>query len=118
MSFDRIRENIAKKYNYRIKNKEELGELVNLSLRQTIDRSIITSVTTWIPVVTLILFGANEIINFNLALLFGFIGGTYSSIFIVTQIWGILYKKNIGKDLKKKWYDDEPEEKLIKGVNS
>lgn len=118
VSFDRIRENIAKKYNYRIKNKEELGELVNLSLRQTIDRSIITSVTTLIPVITLILFGANEIINFNLALLFGFIGGTYSSIFIVTQIWGILYKKNIGKDLKKKWYDDEPEEKLIKGVNS
>lgn len=118
VSFDRIRENIAKKYNYRIKNKEELGELVNLSLRQTIDRSIITSVTTLIPVITLILFGANEIINFNLALLFGFIGGTYSSIFIATQIWGILYKKNIGKDLKKKWYDDEPEEKLIKGVNS
>lgn len=118
VSFDRIRENIAKKYNYRIKDKEELGELVNLSLRQTIDRSIITSVTTLIPVITLILFGANEIINFNLALLFGFIGGTYSSIFIAAQIWGILYKKNIGKDLKKKWYDDEPEEKLIKGVNS
>lgn len=118
VSFDRIRENIAKKYDYKLKNKEQLAELINISLQQTIGRSIITSITTTIPVIALIILGANEIINFNLALLFGFIGGTYSSIFIATQIWGLLYKKNIGKDLKKKWYDDEPEEKIIKGINA
>lgn len=118
VSFDRIRENIAKKYNYKIKNKAELAELVNTSMQETLGRSIITSITTLVPVLALILFGSNEILNFNLALLFGFIGGTYSSLFIAANIWGLLYKKNIGKDLKKKWYDDEPEEKLIKGINS
>lgn len=117
VSFDRIRENIRKKYNYKLKSKEELMELMDTSLGQTLGRSIITSITTLIPVVCLILFGSKEITNFNLALLFGFIGGTYSSIFIAVQLWGLFYKKNIGKDLKKKWYDDEPEEKIIKGIN-
>lgn len=118
VAFDRIRENIIKKYHNKLKNKEELADLVNVSLQETVGRSIVTSITTLIPVITLILFGANEINTFNLALLFGFIGGTYSSIFIAAQIWGVLYKRNIGKDLSKKWYDDEPEEKLIKGINS
>ena len=117
VSFDRIRENIGKKFNYRLKNKEELKELMDISLGETISRNIITSITTLIPVVCLIVLGSKEIMNFNLALLFGFIGGSYSSIFIAVQIWGLLYKKNIGKDLKKKWYDDEPEEKIVKGIN-
>lgn len=117
VSFDRIRENITKKYNYKLKNKEELTEVMNTSLQQTLGRSITTSITTLIPVICLILLGSKEIMNFNLALLFGFIGGTYSSIFIAVQLWGLFYKKNIGKDLKKKWYDDEPEEKIIKGIN-
>ena len=90
---------------------------MDTSLQQTLGRSIITSLTTLIPVICLILLGSREIMNFNLALLFGFIGGTYSSIFIAVQVWGLFYKKNIGKDLKKKWYDDEPEEKIIKGIN-
>lgn len=117
VSFDRIRENIGKKYNYKLKNKEELTELMDTSLQQTLRRSIITSITTLIPVICLILLGSREIMSFNLALLFGLICGTYSSIFIAVQLWGLFYRKNIGKDLKKKWYDDEPEEKIIKGIN-
>lgn len=118
VSFDRIRENIIKKYNNKIKNKEQLDELTNISMQSTMSRNIITSITTIIPVLCLILFGSREIINFNLTLLFGFIGGTYSSIFIASGFWNLFFRKNIGKDLNKKWYDDEPEEKKVKGINA
>lgn len=117
--FDRIRENLDKKCKGNPKNKEELKEVVDLSLNQTIKRSIITSVTTIIPVLCLILFGSHEIFNFNIALLIGLLAGTYSSIFIASQIWFKIEQKNIGKPKKKKWYEiDEVEEKKVKGINS
>jgi len=88
-------------------------------LAETIGRSVITTVTTMLPVFCLIIFGSHEISTFNIALLFGLVSGTYSSVFIACQLWGVLFKKNIGKDLTTKWYDDEdePEEKIIKGIN-
>lgn len=119
VTFDRIRENI--KYNKnKVESKEEVNNIINASLSDTIMRSLITTITTLIPVVCLILFGSHEINNFNIALLFGLVSGTYSSVFIACQLWGVLFKRNIGKDLNKKWYDDEdePEEKIIKGINS
>lgn len=119
VTFDRIRENIQKNYKNKVKTQDELNNIINSSLKETLGRSIITTFTTLIPVVCLIIFGSHEINNFNIALLFGLISGTYSSIFIACQLWGILFKKNIGKDLNQKWYDDdEPEEKRIKGINS
>lgn len=118
VTFDRIREYITNKKN-KIKSEEELNDIINSGLKDTIGRSIVTTFTTIIPVVCLIIFGSHEINNFNIALLFGLISGTYSSVFIACQLWGILFKTNIGKDLSKKWYDDdEPEEKLIKGINN
>ena len=119
VTFDRVRENIKNNKN-KVESKEKLDNIINESLRDTIIRSLITTITTLIPVVCLILFGSHEINNFNVALLFGLISGTYSSIFIACQLWGVLFKRNIGKDLDKKWYDDEdePEEKIIKGINS
>jgi len=118
VTFDRIRENIKNKNN-KIESQDELNEIINVSLKEIIGRSLITTLTTLIPVICLILFGSHEINNFNIALLLGLIGGTYSSVFIACQLWGILFKKNIGKSLDKKWYDedDEPEEKIIKGIN-
>lgn len=119
VTFDRIKENIIKKYKNKLKDQEELDELVDVSLKETLTRSIITTITTLIPVVCLIIFGSHEILNFNIALLFGLVAGTYSSVFIACQIWRILFKKNIGADLSKKWFeDDEPEEKKIKGINA
>ena len=118
--FDRIRENKTKLYKDKIKKVGELKEIVNVSLRQTIYRCIITTVTTLLPVVSLIFLGSHEIINFNIALLFGLIIGTFSSLFISSQIWMLFEKRRIGKDPNKHWYDDnkkEKEELQIKGIN-
>ena len=82
-------------------------------------RSIITSLTTVATVICLIVFGSQEIFEFNIALFIGLIAGAYSSIFIASQIWYYMERKNIGKKPKKKWYeDDEPTEKKIKGINA
>lgn len=114
--FDRIRENVEKT---KITKKEDLKNVVNDGLNQTVKRSIITSLTTIVTVVSLIIFGSNEILEFNLALLIGLIVGAYSSIFIASQLWFRMEVKNIGKKPKKKWYEDDgPEEKRIKGINA
>lgn len=117
VTFDRIRKTIKFRYNGNIKNKEELYDSVNTSLRETLTRTIITTITTLLPVVSLILFGSHEIINFNIALLIGLIAGTLSSIFLSTSLWYIISKRNIGKP-KKKWLDDDKEELKVKGINS
>ena len=118
--FDRIRENKTKLYKDKIKNIDELKEIVNVSLRQTVLRCIITTITTLLPVISLIFLGSHEIINFNIALLFGLVVGTFSSLFISSQIWMLIEKRRIGKDPNKHWYDDnkkEKEELQIKGIN-
>lgn len=118
--FDRIRENKTKLYKDRIKKYDDLKEIVNVSLRQTITRCIITTITTLMPVLSLILLGSHEILNFNIALLIGLVVGTFSSLFISSQIWMTIEKKNIGRDPNKHWYDDkkaEKEELKVKGIN-
>ena len=119
VTFDRVRENINKMYKGKINTKDDLKSVINLSLAQTLLRSLITTFTTLIPVVCLVLFGSGEIFNFNIALLFGLVSGVYSSIFIATQVFYFLEKKNIGKPAKKKWYEDDNDvsEKKIKGIN-
>ena len=72
-----------------------------------------------IPVISLIILGSKQILNFNIALLVGLIAGTYSSLFIAAYLWFNLEKKNIGKPKKKKWYEEPTlEEKKVKGINS
>lgn len=116
VTFDRIRENIRNKK--KLKNKEELESVINEGLNATLTRSIITTLTTLLPVITLIILGSHEIMNFNLALLFGMIAGVLSSIFVSCGILYDLEKNNINKPIKKKWYEeDEPEEKKVKGIN-
>ena len=119
VTFDMIRENYKTKYKNNIKKSEDLIDLVNDSVRLTIFRSILTTITTIIPVICLILFGAREILDFNIALLVGFIAGVYSSIYISNQLWLILEDRKIKKPIKpkKKDDDDEIEELKIKGVN-
>lgn len=116
VTFDRIRENIKKN---KPKNKEELETIVDTSLNQIFSRSIITSVTTIATVLSLIIFGSNQVMEFDLGLLAGLIAGTYSSLFIASQIWFVFESKVVGKPKRKKWYEiDEKEEKKIKGINS
>ena len=97
-------------------SKNNLKEIVNNSIRLTLYRSIVTTITTIMPVICLILFGAVEIINFNIALLVGFITGLFSSIFIATNTWQILETKNINKP-RKETKKEEVEELKIKGIN-
>lgn len=106
VTFDRIRENINEKKSNKILPKEELKKAVNDSLNQTIGRSIITTITTLMPVISLIVLGSHEIINFNIALLIGLIAGVYSSIFIASQIWFMIEKRSSGKVVKKKWFEE------------
>ncbi|MDO5568937.1 MAG: protein translocase subunit SecF, partial [bacterium] len=116
VTFDRVRENCAK-----IKGKvtdEVLTNIVNDSVRLTLFRTLLTTITTIIPVICLILIGSFEIINFNIALLVGFIAGVYSSIYISNQLWLWLEKKSNKKIKKeKKTKDNEPDELIIKGIN-
>ncbi len=119
VEFDRVRELIKTKYNSRLKSMDDVNELINTSLKKMLSRTIITTLTTMIPVITLIFFGSHEIFNFNIALLIGLIAGTYSSVLLAPQLLRLFLKKKIGVDLSKKWYEDnEPTEKKVKGVNA
>ena len=115
VTFDRIRENLSKEDKL---NKEKLEEVANRSMQETFKRTIYTSLTTLIPVIALIFLGSKEILTFNVAMLFGLIAGTYSSIFIAVAIYVAIEKKSLGKVKKqKKIYTDEIQEKKIKGIN-
>ena len=113
--FDRIRENLAKEKKV---TKDNLEEICNRSIRETFSRTIYTSITTLLPILSLIFLGSSGILTFNIAMLIGLIDGSYSSIFIATSLFVILEKKTLGKPKrKKKEYKDEYEEKQVKGVN-
>ncbi|MBQ9019234.1 MAG: protein translocase subunit SecD [Bacilli bacterium] len=117
VSFDRIRENLSKE-EWKKLSREKFEEICNRSIGETFTRTIYTTITTLLPVVVLILLGSSGIFNFNMAMLFGLIAGTYSSIFIATIVFMAIEKKNLGKKEKvKKVYKDEFEEKKIKGIN-
>ena len=73
--FDRVRENLSKMKNH------SFADIVNFSLSETLGRSINTSVTVIITLVSLLVFGGDTIRWFVFALLIGIISGTYSSIF-------------------------------------
>ncbi len=113
VTFDRMRENMVKKR--RLKTPEEIADVVNSSLRQTLGRSVNTIMTVVITVVALLLLGSASIWNFSFALLIGLIAGTYSSIFIAAQLWYVwkvkeLKRKGTIKTYKeKKVYSDEPQ---------
>ncbi|WP_077327178.1 protein translocase subunit SecDF [Virgibacillus siamensis] len=93
VTFDRIRENIQKKK--RVKSFGELAKIVNRSLVQTLTRSINTTVTTLIAVLAFLFLGAQSIVPFAIALTVGLIAGTYSSLFIASQLWLVWRGKNI-----------------------
>lgn len=105
VTFDRIRENMRKKK--RIKKEEELAEIVNKSLRQTLGRSVNTVLTTIIAVIALLIFGSPSIRNFSLALFVGLIAGTYSSLFIAAQIWFDWKKTELKKNGVIKTYKEK-----------
>lgn len=100
--FDRIRENLK---HAKIKREEDLENVVNMSLNQTLTRSINTVLTVLVMVTALYIFGGSGIKNFSFAILIGLISGAYSSIFLASQIW-LTWKI---KDLKKKKFNPQTE---------
>lgn len=117
VTFDRIREELASVPEKKL-TKEVVWQVTNRAICETFVRTVHTFLSTLIPIVILIFLGSKEILTFNLAMLFGFIAGAYSSIYIAAVIFAIIESKNIGKPKKKKViYTDEYEEKQIKGIN-
>ena len=78
--FDRIRENL------KIERRRSPFDIINLSVNQSLSRTLNTSVTTFIPVIILFLFGGSVLRPFSLALLVGVVVGTYSSMYIANPI--------------------------------
>ncbi|HWE19506.1 MAG TPA: protein translocase subunit SecF [Hyphomicrobiaceae bacterium] len=81
---DRIRENLRK---YK---RMELDDLLNLSINETLSRTILTGCTAIAVLLALYIFGGEVIRNFNLAMLLGVLVGTYSSVFIAAPLLGYL----------------------------
>lgn len=89
--FDRIRENMAV-----MTAKDNLKDIVNKSIVQTMSRSIFTSLTTFIMVAVLYIMGVTSIRDFALPLMVGIVGGTYSSICLAGSLW-YLFKTKFSK---------------------
>lgn len=92
--FDRIRENLR---TMKSKTIPDLEHLVNVSLWQTMRRSVYTVATVFFTALAIAVLGSESIRNFSLALLFGLVSGTYSSIFIAAQVWVNLKERNMRK---------------------
>lgn len=85
--FDRVRENL--KY----RKKESLLELVNNSVRQTLGRTINTTITTLLALLALLIFGGSTLQDFTMTLLVGVGLGTISSLFFAPAIWLLLQRE-------------------------
>lgn len=95
--FDRIRENLRFS---KLKNRQDLVELVNRSVSQTIMRSIYTALTVFVAAFFLFLLGGESIRMFSLAMVIGLLFGAYSSIFIASPLWFVLKSKQKNKPAK------------------
>lgn len=94
--FDRVRENMRS-----MTRKDDLQDMVNHSITQTLSRSIFTSLTTFIMVAALYVFGVSSIREFALPLMAGILCGTYSSVCITGALWYVLRTKIKQKEEKK-----------------
>ena len=93
--FDRVRENMAA-----MTKKNDLKEVVNRSITQTLSRSIFTSLTTFIMVAVLYVLGVTSIRDFALPLMVGILCGAYSSVCLAGAMWYVLRKKFPPKETK------------------
>jgi len=82
--FDRIRENV------RVRRREAIEITINNGINQVLSRTIVTSLTVVLVLVPLALFGGKVLHDFSLALLWGVIIGTYSSVFVASPLLLVL----------------------------
>ncbi|WP_445285884.1 protein translocase subunit SecF [Yoonia sp. 2307UL14-13] len=93
--FDRVRENLRK---YK---KKDLKEVLNLSINETLSRTLMTSVTTLLALISLFVLGGDVIRGFVFAMIWGVIIGTYSSIFVASALLLVL-------GVKRDWSKKDP----------
>jgi preprotein translocase subunit SecF len=91
--FDRIRENLH------LGRRGSFSDIVNLSINQTLSRTVLTSGLTFLTAISLYLFGGQVLNGFSFALVIGIIVGTYSSIFIASPI--LIFWKNFADQRKR-----------------
>jgi preprotein translocase subunit SecF len=91
VTFGKLRQHIAEI----TLNTFNITKIVNDSLKQTLLRSINTSITVIIVACTFLIFGGESLRLFSIALLIGFIAGTYSSLFIAIQLWLLLKQSSL-----------------------
>ena len=94
--FDRIRSNLRQYAGKKAWKGKELYEIINISINETVVRSIYTSITLLFVLITIFFFGPESISGFILVMIFGTLIGTYSSIFIASPL---LYLANKNKTL-------------------
>lgn len=94
--FDRIRENST------LLRKDSLTTITNKSIKQTLSRTIVTSLTTIACVLTVYIFASindiDSIKNFMLPILVGLVSGTYSSVFIASPVWVMMKERQVKKE--------------------
>ncbi|MBE7048003.1 MAG: protein translocase subunit SecF [Ruminococcaceae bacterium] len=92
--FDRVREIYGKN------KRAPFAETVNMSIKQTLTRSINTTITTLLPIIMLFIFGVTSIRQFTIPLMVGLVAGTYSSVLLAGPIW--VFLKDVQAKRKKK----------------
>ena len=97
--YDRIRENLSKY------SKMNINEIANLSINETLSRTVITSVTTLLALLSIFVLGGEILRGFSFAMILGVIVGTYSSIFVASPL--LKYLKVTSKTM------DKGEEKIL-----
>ena len=90
--FDRIRENMRYA---KLKTFDDVADLLNQSIRQTLMRVLNTSITCIIAVLLLMIMGSEAIRLFSLAILIGLVSGMYTTLFIAGQIWLLLKTRSL-----------------------
>ncbi|MCC6007909.1 MAG: protein translocase subunit SecF [Rhodobacteraceae bacterium] len=93
--FDRVRENLRK---YK---KTALGNVLNISINETLSRTVMTSATTLVALISLFILGGDVIRGFVFAMIWGVIVGTYSSVFVASNL---LLRLGVKRD----WSDNAP----------
>lgn len=94
--YDRIRENVIKLKNSGLK----FQEIVHQSIKQTLVRSINTTLTTLFAIIAIYIFGGETLKNFTLALIIGIASGAYSSVFVASPILMLMHKKRAVSGLR------------------
>ena len=92
--FDRVRENLRRYKSY------DQRAILNMSLNETLSRTVMTSVTTGLALLAIVLFGGAVLRDFALAMMWGVLIGTYSSVFVAVGMLGFF-------DLKKSFDEDD-----------